>query len=151
MYTLIPDKESIAPVSPPKSTGKTAINIGCSALLVVMVLGALAISFAASPARNPANHVSPAVETSAATKVLAAQRAIAGQVSLRAKPWNEGMVHVWAVLSESNDAHTDVPESASCTRMDDHTYELGSGSTTIYYYKLSCNGVVGYVERDQVR
>lgn len=79
------------------------------------------------------------------------QKAIAAQVGLQAKPWNDGKVHMWAVLSESNDDYTDVPENATCARADDVTYTLGSGSTTLYYYKLACNGVVGYVERDQVR
>lgn len=160
MYTLIPDKESIAPattasmskeVLPSKSAGKKAINIGCSALLAVLVLAAVAFSFATSPARNPANQVSPAVETSAAVKVLAAQRAIAAQVNLRAKSWDDGVVHVWSDLNESSSTHIDVAENTACTRLDDHTYKMGSGSTAIYYYKLACNGVVGYVERDQVR
>lgn len=96
-----------------------------------------------------ANQLSQAAPTSA--KSIAAQKAVAAQVMLRAEEWNDGMVHVWANLSESSDAYTDVPESASCTRLDDATYKIGSGSTTIRYYKLACNGVVGYVEVDQVR
>lgn len=79
------------------------------------------------------------------------KKALAAQVTLQAKEWNNGMVHVWSSLIESEATHVDVPESARCARLDDTVYKLGSGSTAIYYYKLACNGVVGYVERDQAR
>lgn len=116
---------------------------------VLVLLGVVLFSWIVTPKHSAP--INPAVETSAAAKVLAAQRAIDSQVHLQAKPWNNGYVHMWAILSESDNNYRDVPESASCTRMDDHTYKLGSGSTTLFYYKLACNGVVGYVERDQVR
>lgn len=70
--------------------------------------------------------------------------------SLKASPWDNGYVHIWADISEG-DAHTDVPESASCVKADNRTYTLGSGITAIDYYKLTCDGVTGYVEIDQVR
>lgn len=152
MYTLIPEKESISPPSPPKSAGKTAINAAFSALLVGIVLAVVAFNFATSPARNPANQVSPAVETSAAQKVIVAQQSIAAQVRLRAKPWNDGKVHMWQDLrDDSSTTFIDVPENASCARVDNKKYNILDGGPPIYYYKLSCNGVVGYVEIDQVR
>lgn len=152
MYSLIPDKELTATAPPPKSAGKRAINIGCSALLVVMLLGIVAFSYATSPARNPANHVSPAVETSAAQKVLVAQQSIASQVRLTAKEWNDGKVHMWQDLrGDSETTFIDVPESASCARMDDKTYNILDGGPPIHYYRLTCNGVIGYVEIDQIR
>lgn len=72
------------------------------------------------------------------------------QVALVAKEWNNGKVHVWKSLQEGSDQFVDVPASTICTRLDDNLYKLGSGDTTLYYYKLSCNGTVGYVETDQV-
>lgn len=140
MYTL----------APAQVASRKRNYFGYVVFALLLALGIAAISYATSPARNPVNHVSPAVETSAAVKVLAAQRAIAAQVNLRAKEWNNGYVHLWTDINEASAAHIDVPESASCIRMDDHTYKVGSGSTALFYYKLICNGVVGYVERDQV-
>jgi hypothetical protein len=125
-------------------------NLGCGGLLLIAVVTLVtAAAFGLNPGLGSAHQPSQAASTSA--KSIAAQKAIAAQVTLRAESWNNGYVHVWANLSESSDAYTDVPESASCIRLDDATYKLGSGSTTIRYYKLACNGVIGYVEVDQVR
>lgn len=125
MYQLSPNQTTNK-----TSVGKKFVNIGCSAILALMVLGTVAgvFAFGFSPT---------------ATTV---------RVSLRAKPWNEGKVHIWHdVRGDSNTTFTDVPESASCTKVNDHVYKIGDGGPPIYYYKLICNGVTGYVEIDQVR
>lgn len=79
------------------------------------------------------------------------KKALAAQVALQAKEWNNGYVHVWSSLIESEATHIDVPESARCARLDDKTHRLIGPPPPIYYYRVACNGVVGYVERDQVR
>lgn len=124
-------------------------NNGCLYVAILGVIAVIILGFATS--RHPASNVPPAVATDAAAKVLTAQQAIAAQVTLKAKSWNNGHVHLWTNLNESNASHVDMPENTSCQRLDDHIYKAGSGSATLRYYKLSCNGVVGYVETDQVR
>lgn len=137
MYSLIPEKKiDGAPVAAKKGSDFWWIVGILSVVAGIVVFVIVSLSYHAP---------STTYHDSRSAKAFAAQ------VRLSAKPWNDGKVHMWAVLSESNNEYTDVPENASCARADDVTYTLGSGSTTLYYYKLSCNGVVGYVERDQVR
>lgn len=74
------------------------------------------------------------------------------QVTLEAKPWNDGKVYAWHDLNEGPDTlHIDIADGTRCDRIDNEWYRLGSGVAAIYYYKLNCNGVIGYVERDQTR
>lgn len=125
--------------------------MGHLVIILLILFGLTALYSAITPNRMPARPINPAVETAAAQKVLAAQIAIAAQVELKAKPWNNGYVHVWIDLNESSATFVDIPENTNCQRLDDAIYKIGSGSTTIRYYKLICNGTTGYVEIDQVR
>jgi hypothetical protein len=72
-------------------------------------------------------------------------------VTLQAKAWNNGQVHVWHTLNEAQAAYTDVRHGTRCDQLDSKTYKLGSGATAIDYVKVDCNGVSGYVETDQAR
>lgn len=72
-------------------------------------------------------------------------------MTLKAKPWNEGKVHIWNNLKEDASTFpTDLSENTACKRLDNHVYELPP-DPPIRYYKVDCNGVIGYVETDQVR
>lgn len=73
------------------------------------------------------------------------------QVTLKAHSWNNGSVHVWSNLNEdATTMHVDVPDGAECKRLDNEWYK-SRYAPAIYYYRVNCNGVIGYVERDQVR
>lgn len=75
-------------------------------------------------------------------------------VTLKAKSWNNGKVHVWADIVEIPGVEanfTDVREGTRCTRLDSKTHRLIGDPPPIYYYRVNCNGVTGYVEVDQVR
>jgi hypothetical protein len=75
-------------------------------------------------------------------------------VTLKAKPWNNGYVHVWHTIVEAPGVptpFTDVRDGTRCTRLDQQTHRLIGPPPPIYYYHVDCNGVVGYVEVDQVR
>src|SRR3982751_2850592 len=77
---------------------------------------------------------------------------IGNSLKLVAKPWNDGYVHLWSVIidgPEMNDQYKDIHEGTVCTKLDDESHVLGSGSTAIYYFKVNCNGAVGFVEVDQ--
>lgn len=70
-------------------------------------------------------------------------------VTLKAKPWNNGMVHVWVFVAEGDVPRKDLPAGTRC-RKDSGVHLLGSGATAISFYKVNCNGVIGFVEVDQV-
>lgn len=73
-------------------------------------------------------------------------------VELVAKPWNHGKVHLWHDLTDGPDAsYTDIAEGTKCTQLGAAKVAFGTGSDKLYYYKLHCNGKVGYVAVDQVR
>jgi hypothetical protein len=79
---------------------------------------------------------------------------IGNSLKLVAKPWNNGYVHLWAELIEGpgvDAQYKDIPEGTVCTKLDDESHVLGSGDTAIYYFKVNCNGTVGFVEVDQAR
>lgn len=74
------------------------------------------------------------------------------QVTLVAKAWNNGKVHVWEDLIDGPDAkYTDVDDGTVCDKIDDNIYMLGQGKTAISYYKVRCGEIEGYVEVDQTR
>lgn len=90
----------------------------------------------------------PRIPTPEPTRILKR----ADQVILQAKSWNNGMVHVWADLAEGPNArYTDVAGGTLCDKVDDRLHALGTGATAIYYHKLRCGDLVGYVEVDQAR
>lgn len=71
-------------------------------------------------------------------------------LTLKAKPWNNGQVHIWNNLREdASTSPTNLPEGTVCTRLDDKLYKIGNADTAIYYYLVGCDGVIGYVEIDQ--
>lgn len=75
-------------------------------------------------------------------------------VILKAKPWNNGYVYVWADIVEVPGVEaqaTKVRDRARCKRVDDEIHELIGAPPPIYYYHVNCNGVIGYVEIDQAR
>jgi hypothetical protein len=77
---------------------------------------------------------------------------IGNSLKMVAKPWNNGYVHLWAELTEGpNEQFKDIAEGTVCTKLDDESHVLGSGDTAIYYFKVNCNGAVGFVEVDQAR
>lgn len=74
------------------------------------------------------------------------------QVTLKAKAWNNGKVHLWHdVRGDSDTTFVDIADGTSCSKVDDKTHKIGDDGPPIYYYKLNCNGKVGYVEIDQTR
>lgn len=79
---------------------------------------------------------------------------IGNSLKLVAKPWNNGYVHLWNVIIDSpamNDQYKDIPEGTVCTKLDNESHALGSGDLAIYYFKVNCNGAIGFVEVDQAR
>lgn len=81
----------------------------------------------------------------------AAPRPSQNTVILKAKPWNNGYVHIWHTLVELEATHTDVLDGTRCQRLDNKTHQLIGPPPPIYYYHVICNGIAGYVEIDQVR
>jgi len=73
-------------------------------------------------------------------------------LTLVAKEWNNGKVHIWNNLSEdATTTFTDVAGQDVCQRLDNELHK-SRYAPYIYYYKVDCgNGVVGYVEQDQAR
>lgn len=76
---------------------------------------------------------------------------LGSQVILKAKPWNDGNVHIWHTLVEAEATFTDVREGTRCQRLDNLTHKLIGPPPPIFYYHVACDGVRGYVEVDQVR
>lgn len=76
-----------------------------------------------------------------------------GTVYLQAKPHNNGVVHIWEDLGKDglNAPYKDFPDGTACQRVDRKIYKLEGGIATISYYKVNCEGVIGYVEVEQVR
>ncbi len=74
------------------------------------------------------------------------------QVVLKAYAWDNGSVYLWETMDDGPHVpYTTIPDGIHCTKVDDVSYKLsGSGETAIYYYKLNCNGKVGYVSQNQV-
>lgn len=72
-------------------------------------------------------------------------------VTLDAKSWNEGKVHIWNSLHESSATFIDLPDGTLCEQVDGKTHRLIGPPPPIYYYHVDCDGVIGYVEVDQVR
>lgn len=75
----------------------------------------------------------------------------ANQVILKAKSWNDGKVHVWQSIVESEATFINVPDGTRCERLDNQTHKLIGPPPPIFYYHVDCGGVIGYVEVDQVR
>lgn len=73
------------------------------------------------------------------------------QNTLQAKEWNNGKVHIWHTLDETTTTFTDVADGTRCTKLDDKTHRLIGPPPPIFYYHVNCNGVIGYVEVDQLR
>lgn len=70
---------------------------------------------------------------------------------LKAKSWNSGQVHIWNNLRDDESTRpTDLPSGTKCDRLDSTTYRSPL-NPPIYYYRVNCDGVTGYVEIDQVR
>lgn len=121
MYTLQPTKLA----SPPKHN-----NLGCLLICLLITVAAVASPFLLSPI-FPRN-----------------------QVVVAAYEWNNGKVQLWNAVngvSGSPTAYREIADGTVCTRLDDAWYKYGDGDTAIYYYKLNCDGKIGYVERDQIR
>lgn len=76
---------------------------------------------------------------------------LARQVTLRAQSWNNGVVHLWQNIIESEATYTDLPDGTRCRRLDSQMHPLVGSPPLIYYYRVNCNGSIGYVEVDQVR
>lgn len=83
MYTLQPGQPA---------TAKKRNNIGCLVIAGLITVISLTIGVATAPYRTPAQ-VSKSIEFRS-PKTLAAGKALAAQVELQAKAWNDGMVHV---------------------------------------------------------
>lgn len=121
--------------------------------VVIVAVGYMYVAFPStlkSTGSSPANNDPVYV---ARRQAVAKNAARVDSVHLAAKSWNEGKVHMWHGLGGygSDSTFTDVSESASCRRLDNKTYQIQDGGPPIYYYKLACNGSVGYVEVDQIR
>jgi hypothetical protein len=72
------------------------------------------------------------------------------QVRLRAIAGNS-TVQMFDRLSDDPDVKvTTFPNGRGCTKVSD-LLKYGNGPTTMYFYKLNCNGTVGYVNADWVR
>lgn len=72
------------------------------------------------------------------------------EVILVAKPWNNGAVHLWHSIVEAEATFTDLPDGTRCERLDNHMHKLVGPPPAIYYYRVNCGGIAGYVEVDQV-
>lgn len=79
---------------------------------------------------------------------------LTNEVILESKPWNNGYVHVWKTIIEERGVealYTDIRDGARCQKLDNEEHPLVGDGPPIYYYHVDCNGVVGYVEVEQVR
>lgn len=152
---------------PPKKCGQVAAFVALTLVPLIIVSMLLSAGYT-SPTRDtktakndtislePRQIVNDAVYLERRQKVKGntkAGKVSSPQVQLVAKPWNDGMVHMWHGLGGYGDdpTHTDVSESAYCLRVDDEIYQIQDGGPPIYYYLLVCDGIKGYVEIDQTR
>jgi hypothetical protein len=72
-------------------------------------------------------------------------------VTLHAIERNHGLIQFWSSTESGPSArYVTIPEDTSCKKVDDQQYSLVIGDQTLVYYKLICNGLVGYVDSAQI-
>lgn len=115
-------------------------RLGFVLIILLVIVGVRAISAVGRSPSNPKTFPTSTPEIEIPSN----------GVLLRAKPWNDGQVHLWSQVAEGDVPYVDIPENTICDRLDDKTHKLGDGTTAIYFYKVNCQGHVGYVAVEQV-
>lgn len=83
-------------------------------------------------------------------KGVAISRPTHASATLRAAPGNR-VVQMFDQLNDSPDVKvTTFADGLKCTKESD-LLRYGNGDTAMFFYKLKCNGKVGYVNADWVR
>lgn len=107
-------------------------NIGCTTVLVLMLI---ALAIATAQSWNNSSTASTATPT----------RASKNNVLLRAAPGNT-WVQMFVSLTEGGEAGVlTFPDGFGCYKMSDRITYDEDGGPPMYFYKLNCNGRVGYV------